>query len=53
VRLAARGTRESEQGVIAIPDPGLVQQFAVRAKRVHVQSFAFALVLTVFALLLP
>jgi hypothetical protein len=53
VRLAARGARESERGVVAIADPGLVQQFAVRAKGVHVRSLVFALLLTVFALLLP
>lgn len=53
MRLAARGTRESEQGVVAIADPGLVQRLKEKAKRVHVQSLAFAVTLTVLVLLIP
>ena len=53
MRLAARGTRETEQGVVAIADPALVQRLKEKAKRVHVQSLAFAVVVTVLALLIP
>jgi hypothetical protein len=53
VRLAARGTRETERGVEAIADPGLVQRLTEKAKRVHVQSLAFAVVATVLGLLIP
>jgi hypothetical protein len=53
VRLAARGTRESEQGVVPIADPGLVQRLKEKARRVHVQSAAFAVALTALALLIP
>ena len=53
MRLAARGTRESEHGVVAIADPGLVQRLKEQARQVHVQSLVFAVVLTVLALLIP
>ena len=53
MRLAARGTRESEQGVVAIADPGLVRRLKEKAKRVHVQSLALALAFTVLVLLIP
>ena len=53
MRLAARGTRETEQGVEAIADPGLVQRLKQKARRVHVQSLAFAGALTALALLVP
>ena len=52
MRLAARGTRETDQGVVGIADPGLVQRLKERAKRVHVQSLAFAAVVTALALVL-
>jgi hypothetical protein len=42
VRLAARGTRETEQGVEAIADLGLVQRLQQKARCVHVRSLAFA-----------
>ena len=53
MRLAARGTRETEHGVVAIADPGLVQRLKENATRVHVRSLAFAAAVTVLALLIP
>ena len=53
MRLAARGTRETELGAVAIADAGLVQRLKEKATRVHVQSLAFAVVVTVLALLIP
>jgi hypothetical protein len=53
VRLAARGTRETERGVVAVADPGLVRRLKEKAKRVHVQSLGFAVVVTVLVLLIP
>ena len=53
MRLAARGTRETEHGVVAIADPGLVERLKEKAKRVHGQSLTFAVALTVLALLVP
>ena len=53
MRLAARGTRETEHGVVAIADAGLVQRLKETARRVHVGSLAFAVAITVLALLTP
>jgi hypothetical protein len=53
VRLAARGTRETEHGVMAIADPALVERLKEKARRVHIQSLAFAVALTALALLIP
>ena len=38
---------------MAIADPGLVQRLKEKARRVHVQSLAFAVVGTVLTLLIP
>ena len=53
MRLAARGTRETEHGVAAIADTGLVRRLKEKARRVHVGSLAFAVAITVLALLIP
>jgi hypothetical protein len=53
VRLAARGTRNLDDGERTIADPGLVARLRARARRVHVESLVLAGVLTALALAIP
>ena len=51
--LAARGQRETEQGVETIADPWLVGQLKRQAREVMIESALGAVFLTGLALLLP
>lgn len=51
--LAARGQRETEQGVESIPDPWLVGQLKRQARELMLESVLGAAFLTGLALMLP
>jgi hypothetical protein len=53
VRLAARGTRDLDDGERPIDDPGLVTRLRARARRVHLESLLLASALTGLALAIP
>jgi hypothetical protein len=53
VRLAARGARETEQGVAPVTDSWLTGQLRRQARRIVVQAVLAATVLTALTLLLP
>jgi hypothetical protein len=42
--LAARGARETEQGVVTIDDPGVVRGLQAQASRIRVEAVAIAVV---------
>ena len=44
VVLAARGTRETAQGIRPVTDPGEVRQLKAQASRVYKEAFAIAIV---------
>jgi hypothetical protein len=53
VRLAARGARETDQGVEPVTDSWLVGQLRRQAQSIVVQALLAATVLTALTLLLP
>jgi hypothetical protein len=53
VRLAARGARETDQGVEPVTDSWLLGQLKSQARSIVVQSLLAATVLTALTLLLP
>jgi len=53
VPLAARGTRNLDDGERPIDDPGLAARLRARARRVHVESLVLASALTGLALAIP
>jgi hypothetical protein len=53
VRLAARGARETDQGVERVTDSWLVGQLRRQAQSIVVQALLAATVLTALTLLLP
>jgi hypothetical protein len=53
VRLAARGTRNLDDGEQRIDDPGLLARLRARGRRIHVESVLLAAALTGLALAIP
>lgn len=53
MRLAARGARETDQGVEPVTDSWLLGQLRRQARSIVVQSLLAATVLTALTLLLP
>jgi hypothetical protein len=53
VRLASRGLRNMDLGDEKIEDAGERQQVRAQARKVHLQSAAFAVAVTIVVLLLP
>ena len=53
MRLSARGQRDMDTGPEAITDAAVLAQVRRQARKVHLQSFLLAALLTAVALLLP
>jgi hypothetical protein len=53
VRLAASAVRDLDNGPAAITDAAELAQVRRQARKVHLQSFALAVVLTAIVLALP
>jgi hypothetical protein len=53
VGLASRGQRDMDAGPEAISDPTELGQVRAQARKVHLEAFGVALILTALALALP